>query len=246
MPMPDAPRDGCARLWPIDRAIGPRRPTSARGIDGVGMVLVTPMSRRAKATRPIASMTTHEDDQQDDGRPVELAGQRQVVRGPAAPGQVGERRQLRARAPIAVEDEAGDGDEAGDARRRATADERAERERDRAGGERHEHHPDRSSRTPGSTLISSPGRTGEGGAGDGDRDERDEEDDAQAVRMWPESFSSAMRRRDLPVAATNSRLPRCASPARVPGQGQDRPQAQQEREERAVLVLEVAAQRARR
>ncbi len=37
-----------------------------------------------------------------------------------------------------------------------------------------------------------------------------------SMRTWPDSFSSATRRRDRPVAATNSRLPRCASPASVP------------------------------
>jgi hypothetical protein len=36
------------------------------------------------------------------------------------------------------------------------------------------------------------------------------------ARRWPDSFSIATRRRDVPVASTNSRLPRCASPARVP------------------------------
>jgi hypothetical protein len=33
---------------------------------------------------------------------------------------------------------------------------------------------------------------------------------------WPDSFSSARRRRDIGAAATNSRLPRRASAARVP------------------------------
>src|SRR4051812_9041215 len=46
------------RLWPIERPTGPRRPTSARGSEGVGTVLVTPMSRVRKAHKPIASMTT--------------------------------------------------------------------------------------------------------------------------------------------------------------------------------------------
>ena len=59
--------------------------------------------------------------------------------------------------------------------------------------------------------------------------------------MWPASFSNAMSRRDLPVEARNSRLPRCASDGQRSGQRQDRPQAEHEREEGSVLVLEVAA-----
>ena len=46
------------------------------------------------------------------------------------------------------------------------------------------------------------------------------------------------------AAATKSRLPRRASDGERARQGEDRPQADEEREERAVLVVEVAAQRA--
>ena len=60
---------------------------------------------------------------------------------------------------------------------------------------------------------------------------------------WAASFSSAIRRLPNGAAATKSRLPRRASPARVDGEGEDRPEAGEEREERAVLVGEEAAHR---
>ena len=73
------------------------------------------------------------------------------------------------------------------------------------------------------------------------------DDDRLSPSRWREQLLEGdPRRRDRPVAATNSRLPRRASPASVAGQREDRPEADDEREERAVLVLEVAAERARR
>ena len=65
-----------------------------------------------------------------------------------------------------------------------------------------------------------------------------------SITMWPDSFSSAIRRRDRPVAATNLQAAARGLAGERARQGEDRPQAQEEREERAVLVLEVAAQRA--
>ena len=63
---------------------------------------------------------------------------------------------------------------------------------------------------------------------------------ASPVR-WPPSFSRAIRHRDRPDAATNSRLPRRASAARVPDRARIVHRLSSEREEGAVLVLQVAA-----
>ena len=95
----------------------------------------------------------------------------------------------------------------------------------------------RRSRRPAPTLISSPGSIANALPAmaietkmTGDRDRQ--RDDV------PNSFSSAMRRRDQPVGGDELE----AATRRLGGerarQGEDRPQAQHEREERAVLVLE--------
>ena len=55
-PIPQARAE--PRLSPVARATGPERPSSERGMEGVGRVLVTPMSRRAKASTPTASRIT--------------------------------------------------------------------------------------------------------------------------------------------------------------------------------------------
>ncbi len=68
-----------------------------------------------------------------DRRPVELAGQRDMGRGPAPPGQVRERREGRDRVAVAIEDEPGEHDRPGDADGGAAADELGQGEGQRAG-----------------------------------------------------------------------------------------------------------------
>ena len=182
-----------------------------------------------------------QDDRQrrrrDERQPVELAGEREVVRRPAEPGQVRERRDGGDGGLVAVEDEAAEHDRAGDADRRATAQERGDGERERR-PRRARAAPARSrSRRPPSTEISSPGRPLNGAAGDDEgRGTRGPIAKVSAAR-WPNSFSSAIRRRrdrrrrdELQAAAARLRGERA-------GQREDRPQAGDDREERAVLVL---------
>ena len=181
------------------------------------------------------------DRHENDRWPVVLAGQRDVVRGPAPPRQVGEGRQLGHRGLVAVEDEPGERDRAGDARGGATPDERAEGEGDRAGGECQQAEPDRvGERGEHADLVA--GQDGERAAGDGDRDEHDEHDEAERQDVARELLD-----RDAPARSAGRGHELQAAALRLAGersgQGEDRPQAQHEREEDAVLVLEVPAER---
>ena len=54
-PTPRPQASDVLRLMLIERPTGPPSPRSGRGMDGVGSAVVTPMSRRAKASMPIAS-----------------------------------------------------------------------------------------------------------------------------------------------------------------------------------------------
>ena len=63
--------------------------------------------------------------------------------GPAEPGEIRQRGESRDRVPVAIDDEAGEHERAGDAGRRATSDERRQGERDRAGSERQQDEPER-------------------------------------------------------------------------------------------------------
>ena len=106
---PDRPVDAseCARqAGPGDRA---RRPEVAahEGLDADG------------------AQDDHDDRDEDQRRPVELAREREVVGGPAEPGEVGEWGEARDGALVAIQEEPAEGDRAGDAGRRSAAEERA-------------------------------------------------------------------------------------------------------------------------
>ena len=60
---------------------------------------------------------------------------------------------------------------------------------------------------------------------------------------WPDTSRARFAAGSWPLAATNSRLPRRASAASVPDRARIDQRLDHEREERPVLVLEVAAQR---
>ena len=79
---------------------GPGRTTGHAA--ATGSACVAPRSRRANATTPTANRATASDDGRDERRPVEAADERLVVDGPAAPGQVRERREGRCRVLVAV------------------------------------------------------------------------------------------------------------------------------------------------
>ena len=86
-PRPHARADGRrVAERPAGRAAQARR--AARGRLGVGIALVAPRSRRTNASTPMTSRTTATTATRPTDGPVELAGQREVVRGPAEPGQV--------------------------------------------------------------------------------------------------------------------------------------------------------------
>ncbi len=57
-PTPSPQANDVLRLMLIARPTGPPSPSSGRGMDGVGSAVVSPMSRRAKASIPIASSAT--------------------------------------------------------------------------------------------------------------------------------------------------------------------------------------------
>ena len=125
------------------RPVGPRRPARARGRPGQGIALVAPEVAAHERLDADRAQDDHDDRDEDQRRPVELAGQRQVVGGPAEPGEVGEWREARDGGLVAVEEEPAERDRAGDAGRGATAEERGQRERDGPGGQRQEAEPDR-------------------------------------------------------------------------------------------------------
>ena len=142
-PMPEAPgerrRQVLADRAP-DRAAQPDEGArQARRRDRAGRADVAPRER------------LDADDEQDDRderdrderRPVELARERDVVRRPAEPAQVRQRRESRDRRLVAVDDEAAEHDRAGDPGRRAAADERRQGERHGARREREQAQPDR-------------------------------------------------------------------------------------------------------
>ena len=147
---------------------------------------------------------------------------------------------------VAVEDEPAEHHRAGDAGRRAAAEERRERERHRAGRERQERtarcvaggRRRREISSPGQRLRRRSRRSTMREEHDDDRDRRAGEVAGQLLERDP---APADRRRGDELEAAAPRLG--GERAR---QREDRPQADDEREERAVLVLEVAAQRARR
>ena len=192
-------------------------PTSARGRLGVGIGLVAPMSRRANASTPITSRTTVTSSDRHERRPVVRVGQRDVVRRPAQPAEVGQRRERRDRRLVAVDDEAAEHDRPGDAGRGAAADERRQGERDGTRREGEQGQPDRVARgrlRPRSRRRAGPLTVC---ADEHERQEDHERGDRQARRRAPNSFSSAMpaarqRGRGDELEAAAARLERRASP----------------------------------
>ena len=163
-----------------------------------------------------------------------------MVGRPTEPGQVRERGESRNRGLVAVEDEAREHEGTGDADGRAATQERGDGEGDGARDERQESEPDRVA----------------GGRGDRDRvtgqrreradDEEGEEDQRRSDRDHRDVAEELLERD--PAASQRRRGDELqAPPPRLAGEGagerQDRPQARDEREERAVLVLDVAAHR---
>src|SRR5262249_40829467 len=122
-PMPQARPEGSRS--PKERQKGSRRPSTASGRPGVLIDVQAPRSRRADAPTPPARRP-----------PVVLAGQRHGPGGPRDPAQLGAPRQRRHGRRVAVQQPAGEQDEACDPGRRGAADEQRERERHRARRER--------------------------------------------------------------------------------------------------------------
>jgi hypothetical protein len=164
-----------------------------------------------------------------------------MVGGPAEPGQVREGRQRGDRGLISVQDEAGEQQGAGDASRRTTTQERGGGERDGAGGERQEAEPD--GIAGGRTDRNRVARERREGAAD----QREREKDGGYRNGDSHHMTQQLLEGDPP--ASDGRCGReleAASP-RLHGEGggkrQDRPEASDEREERAVFVLDVSAER---
>ena len=128
----DAPRDGRRQVVADGTGQRPATGRAARAaVDGVGTVLVAPMSRRTNASTPMTSRTTTTTaSKATDGQSNCPASGRwfcvqpnQVRLANGASSGTG--------CLVAVEEEAGEHHEAGDAGRRATADERGQGERER-------------------------------------------------------------------------------------------------------------------
>ena len=167
-----------------------------------------------------------------------------MIERPAEPGQVGERGKLGDRQLVAVEDEAAEHDGTRDPRRRPPADQWRECEGDRPAREREQEQPDGvAGRGADRDVVA--GERRERAADEGDRDEdqdhRDRERDDVSEQLLKRDPSSAERCRgdELEAAAVRLRGER-------PGQGEDRPEAHDQREERAVLVGDVPAERVHR
>ena len=115
---PDAPRQRRRERspWPsARRARGCRR---GRAAGGLGDRRSSPRDRGARRPRcrRRTGRSTTIATRTSEG-PVELAREREVVGGPAEPGQVGERGERRDGALVAIQDEAAEHDRAGDASR---------------------------------------------------------------------------------------------------------------------------------
>ena len=164
-----------------------------------------------------------------------------MVRRPAEPGQVGERRQRRDRLLVPVEEEAGEHERAGDADRGATTEERCHREGERAGGECQEFEPDRvCGRVRDRDVVA---RKDAELRPDEDRRQEDHRDGDR----HRDDVSEQLLDRDRPSrhAPGREELERAA-----PGfgrqrarQGDDRPEADDDREEGPVFVVDVSTER---
>ena len=205
IPRPHASAAGARRA---DRASQRAREAEQRARHrGVGRAVVTPMSRRAKASMPIGEQRDRDQREQGDRRPVVLAGQGDVVEGPAPPGQVGERRQRRDRRLVAVEDEAGEHDRPGDPGGAPRPTNGPEGEGQAARRPATEARARSRSRRP-RTLISSPGSVANAAPRERDRQERRRGRPSRASGRGRTASRGATPTSRSPVARTNSRLPR--------------------------------------
>ena len=163
-----------------------------------------------------------------------------MVGRPAEPGEVRERCQLGDRRLVAVEQEAGEHHGTGDARGRPPADEGRQRERERPGDQRGEPQP-RGKPECGLDRDLVAGQRPEGACGGrGDEHEHHRQREHHDV-------AGDLLDRDPPAGHRRSGEDLHAAPPDFDGerggQGEDRPQRRDQREEPAVLVLDVATQR---
>ena len=170
------PARGCQRVRAADRAVGSRSSPRGRG-----------------ARRPRCRRRTGRSRRSRRGQrcPVELAREREVVGGPAEPGEVGEWGEARDGALVSIQEEPAESDRAGDASRRSTAEDGRQRER---------HRPAASARRPSqiaypaaaSTRNASPGSFAK--APPATRSKRRSRPSRSRATTCPNSFSSAIRR----------------------------------------------------
>ena len=238
-PMPHASAVG--RFSLAVRPAGPWMPARARGRPGQGIALVAPRSRRTKASMPTAHRTITTIATRISGAQSNWPARGQVVGGPAEPGEVGEWGEARDGALVSIQEEPAEGDRAGDAGRRSTAEDGRQRERHGPRGQRQEAEPDRVA-GGGVHAERIARQLREGAAGDHDRNEdhghrdHDRRHVAEQLLERDPSPGHGIGRDEFEAAAARLGGQRA-------GQCEDRPEADHEREERPVLVLEVAAQR---